>query len=202
MHAAAAAAAVRSSPLFNNQIEAFPRDSQPPHPFLDVKKKKKKPNIFYHLKQTPESIHPSVTLRARPCKYPRCGCHNKPSSISRDFEKKASVLRLVACCLGEKKRKKKEKVPAKLNLITFPIAREADTFYSEQKPKSLKAVFFYKKQKQTTKKTKLKDPQIVLIFFFLSGCLCMVMKQLCAPDSQVSQRVAAAALKATCGASQ
>lgn len=44
------------------------------------------------------------------------------------------MQRLVA---KEKKLTNKERGPAKLNLVTLPIAREADSFYSGQKPKSL-----------------------------------------------------------------
>lgn len=85
-----------------------------------------KKNLFHHLKQTRQSIHPSVTLRARPCKYPHCGCHNKPSSISWDFEKKAFVCRDLSL-VGTGSRGK-QRGPAKLNIVTLPIAKRATLF--------------------------------------------------------------------------
>lgn len=103
--------------------------------WMSKKEKEKKPNIFYHLKQTLESIHPSVTLRARPCKYPRWCCHNKPSSISRDFEKKACAGTRRLLLRGEKKNPKKERVTCQIK------SRYLANRNSEQKPKVSKGSF-------------------------------------------------------------
>lgn len=158
------AAAVRASPLFNNQRSVPVRlvTSSSLHR-RQKKERKKEPNPFSpRLKQTRESIH--RRFLSQPChiqgstlRVPslRLSQKKKPS-VSWDLEKDVGAE--TRCLLW---RKKKKKAPAKLNLFALLIQRRAGYFS------------FRAKQKWVSKgcclSYKLKDPVII------PGCLCVVI---------------------------